>query len=101
MWPDHRILDLFKIKLPIVQAPMVAVQDTEITIAACDAGALGSLACAALTVDQVRAQVATIRGRVTAPINLNFFCHTAVDVNTQREAGWRRTSRRLFRGTRA
>ena len=43
MWPDRRILDLFKIELPIVQAPMAGVMDAELVIAAAQAGALGSL----------------------------------------------------------
>lgn len=90
VWPDRRLLDLLKIEVPIIQAPMVAVQDAEIAIAACEAGALGSLACATLSATQVREQVALIRSRVTAPINLNFFCHQAVDVDVNREAEWKR-----------
>ena len=34
MWPDRRLLDLFKIDLPIVQAPMAGAMDTELAIAA-------------------------------------------------------------------
>lgn len=69
---------------------MVAVQGAEIAIAVGQAGALGSLACATLSAVQVREQVAVIRSRVTAPINLNFFCHKAVDADVGREAQWRR-----------
>lgn len=90
VWSDRRLLDLLRIEIPIVLAPMVAVQDAEMAAAVCLAGGLGSLACAALSVEQVREQVAKIRSRVSAPINLNFFCHEAVDADPLREAGWKR-----------
>lgn len=90
VWSDRRLLDLLRIEIPIVLAPMVAVQDAEMAAAVCLAGGLGSLACAALSVEQVREQVAKIRARVSAPINLNFFCHEAVDADPLREASWKR-----------
>ena len=43
MWPDRRLLELFKIELPIVQAPVAGAMDCELTIAAAQAGALGWL----------------------------------------------------------
>ncbi len=90
MWPDRKILDLFKIEVPIVQAPMAGVQDADLVIGACEGGALGSLPCAMLSVEKAREQVNIIRQRVTAPINMNFFCHKAVDADPAREAGWRK-----------
>ena len=89
MWPDRRLIDLFKIEHPIVQAPMAGVMDAELVIAAGEAGALGSLPCAMLGADKMREQVGIIRQRVSAPINLNFFCHTPVDANAADEARWR------------
>jgi nitronate monooxygenase len=47
----------------------------ELCIAAMQAGALGSLPCAMLSPEQVREQVAQVRGRASGPLNLNFFCH--------------------------
>jgi len=35
-------------------------------------------------------QVSIIRQRVTAPINMNFFCHKSVAVDPRHEAEWRR-----------
>jgi nitronate monooxygenase len=90
MWPDRRLIDLFQTDFPIVQAPMAGAMDAELVIAAAEAGALGSLPCAMLSADKVREQVGIIRQRVTAPINLNFFCHTPVEADMQREAAWRR-----------
>ena len=77
MWPDRRLIDLFKTEFPIVLAPMAGIMDAELVIAAAQGGALGSLPCAMLSVEKAREQVNIIRQRVSAPINLNFFCHAA------------------------
>ena len=58
-------------------------------IAAAQGGALGSLPCAMLSVEKAREQVNIIRQRVSAPVNMNFFCHKPVDADPQREAGWK------------
>ena len=89
MWPDRRLIDLFKVELPIIQAPIAGAMDFELAAAAAEAGALGSLPCAMLNADQVRDQMAKIRARTAKPINLNFFCHTAPVLNNAREARWR------------
>jgi nitronate monooxygenase len=89
MWPDRRIIDLFKTEFPIVLAPMAGVVDADLVIAAAQGGALGSLPCAMITAEKAREQVNIIRQRVSAPVNLNFFCHTAVDADPAREAGWK------------
>jgi NAD(P)H-dependent flavin oxidoreductase YrpB (nitropropane dioxygenase family) len=75
MWPDRRLLDLIKTELPIVVAPMAGAMDAELVIAAAQGGALGSLPCAMLSAEEAREQVNIIRQRVSAPINMNFFCH--------------------------
>ena len=79
MWPDRRILDLFKTEFPIVLAPMAGVMDADLVIAAAQGGALGSLPCAMLSAEKAREQINIIRQRVSAPLNMNFFCHTPVD----------------------
>jgi nitronate monooxygenase len=89
MWPDTRLLELFHIELPIVQAPVAGAMDWELAAAAAEAGALGSLPCAMLNADQIRDQMAKIRARTRKPINLNFFCHTPPTLNNAREATWR------------
>jgi nitronate monooxygenase len=90
MWPDRRLLDLFKTEFPILQAPMAGVQDADIMIGAASGGALPSLPCAMLSGEKVREQVNIVRQRVATPINLNFFCHTAVEPDPQAEQAWRR-----------
>src|SRR6202795_5211200 len=89
MWPDRRLLELFKTEFPILLAPMAGAMDADLAIAASQGGALGSLPCAMLSVETVREQVNIIRQRVSAPVNMNFFCHTDVDADPQREADWK------------
>jgi nitronate monooxygenase len=89
MWPDRRLIDLFKTEFPIVLAPMAGVMDADLVIAAAQGGALGSLPCAMLSVEKAREQINIIRQRVSAPVNMNFFCHTPVDADATREAGWK------------
>ncbi|MCC8957386.1 nitronate monooxygenase [Bradyrhizobium sp. Pear77] len=89
MWPDRRLIDRFKTEFPIVLAPMAGVMDAELVIAVAQGGGLGSLPCAMLSAEKAREQVNIIRQRVSAPVNLNFFCHKAVDADPAREAQWR------------
>ncbi|HEY0234176.1 MAG TPA: nitronate monooxygenase family protein [Afipia sp.] len=90
MWPDRRLLDLFKIDVPIVQAPMAGVQDVDVMIGAAQGGALASLPCAMLSAEKMREQIGIFRQRVSAPVNMNFFCHTAVEADPARETIWRK-----------
>ncbi|MFO1108392.1 MAG: nitronate monooxygenase family protein [Bradyrhizobium sp.] len=89
MWPDRRFLDLVKTEFPIVQAPMAGAMDTDLVISAAQGGALGSLPCAMISAEKAREQVNIIRQRVSAPINLNFFCHKPVEADPKREAVWK------------
>src|SRR3954467_7988981 len=89
MWPDRRLLDLFKTEFPMVQAPMAGVMDADLVIAAAQGGALGSLPCAMLSVEKAREQINIIRQRVPAPVNMNFFCHTPTEADPQCEAIWK------------
>jgi nitronate monooxygenase len=88
-WPDRRIQDLLKIELPIIQAPMAGFAMSPMVIAVSEAGGLGSLGCALLNADQIRAELIQIRERTARPINLNFFCHQPPPVDSDRERAWR------------
>lgn len=72
---------------PVIQAPMVGSL-SPLVIAVCAAGGLGSLACAALSPDQIRREVAAIRAETAAPFNLNFFCHTPPTADAAQDAAW-------------
>jgi nitronate monooxygenase len=90
MWPDRRLIDLFKTEFPILLAPMAGVMDQDLAIAVAQGGGLASLPCAMISADKAREQVGILRQRVSAPVNLNYFCHTPVDADPAREAGWRK-----------
>ena len=88
-WPDRRILDLFGIDLPIIQAPMAGPGTPELAIAVSEAGGLGSLPCALMSLDQARTALDTIRAATSAPINVNFFCHAPPPADPARNLAWR------------
>jgi nitronate monooxygenase len=75
-WPDRHLLDLLKIEIPFIQAPMAGSDSVALARSVSSTGALGSLACALLSPDEIRKAVRTLREGMTRPFNLNFFCHT-------------------------
>ena len=83
------IQNLFGIELPIIQAPMAGVQASALAIAVSNAGGLGSLPCAMLTPDALRAELTAITAQTRQPYNVNFFCHTPAAPDAAREAQWR------------
>lgn len=89
MWTDRRILDLLGIEIPIVQAPMAGANLSNMVIAVSEAGGLGSLPCALLSLDKAREELARIRQRTSKPINVNFFCHSMPEPDAEREAAWK------------
>jgi len=89
--------ELFGIRLPIIQAPMAGSQGSELAIAVSNAGGLGSLPCAMLTPDGMRAELQAIRAASDQPYNVNFFCHTPPTSQTTREAAWREFLAPYFR----
>jgi nitronate monooxygenase len=80
---------LLGIELPIIQAPMAGVQGSALAVAVSNAGGLGSLPCAMLSLDAMRKELAAIKARTTKPFNVNFFCHAPPTPNAEREAAWR------------
>src|SRR3954470_23946837 len=81
--------ELFGIELPIIQAPMAGVQGSALALAVSNAGGLGSLPCAMLGLDALRAELAAIKAQTSKPYNVNFFCHAAPAPSPKREAAWR------------
>ena len=74
MWPNRTFLDLVGVELPIIQAPMAGAGGAAMAVATAKAGGLGSLPCAMLGADKVKAEVGVIRQQTARPLNLNFFC---------------------------
>src|SRR5262249_5032424 len=90
MWPNDRFIKLSGIDLPIVQAPMAGSALSDMVAAVSQAGGLGSLACALLSVESARTELELIRQKTSRPINANFFCHQPPQEDQAREMNWRR-----------
>lgn len=88
-WTDSRLSALLGIPHPLLLAPMAGAADDALAIAVARVGGLGSLPCAMLDAATTRAQVERFRAAVSAPLNLNFFCHTPPTPDAEREARWR------------
>jgi len=59
----------------IIQAPMAGSQGSALAIAVCKAGGVGSLPCAMLSLEAMRAEILAIQAATDRPYNVNFFCH--------------------------
>src|ERR1700750_367046 len=89
MWPNNRFIKLCGLELPIIQAPMAGSALSDMVVEVSQAGGLGSLACALLSVEQARKELETSRRRPSRPINANFFCHKPPGDGRARERNWR------------
>lgn len=87
-WTDRRILDLFGIETPIIQAPMAGSTTPEMVVAVSEAGGLGSLACAQYTLQQARDAAQKVKAGTSRPFNMNFFCHAPPAPDPARAAAW-------------
>ncbi|HEY9101978.1 nitronate monooxygenase [Chitinimonas sp.] len=76
---------------PLIQAPMAGVQGSALAIAVSNAGGLGSLPCATLSLDGMRNELLAITSQTLRPYNVNFFCHTPPEPDAERESLWRQT----------
>jgi nitronate monooxygenase len=84
-----RLQTLFGLELPIIQAPMAGAQGSALAVAVSNAGGLGSLPTATITLDILREELQRIRAQTSKPVNVNFFCHTPPEPSAEREAAWR------------
>lgn len=84
------------VDLPIIQAPMAGVQGSELTIAVSKAGGLGSLACAMLTPEGLKAELDKMKAKISTPVNINFFCHQSPEYNHASELTWRAALKPYF-----
>jgi nitronate monooxygenase len=90
------IRELFELELPIVQAPMAGVQGSALAIAVSQVGGLGSLPCAMLSLEAMRAELDAIRAATPRPFNVNFFCHVPPVSDAARETAWRNVRRPYY-----
>ncbi|WP_459641371.1 NAD(P)H-dependent flavin oxidoreductase, partial [Flavobacterium sp. CGRL2] len=71
-WKNN-LTDLFKIDHPIIQAPMLGVTTPEMTAAASNAGALGSLALGDLPADKCIELIKATKELTNKPFAVNIF----------------------------
>ncbi|MEO8717232.1 MAG: nitronate monooxygenase [Burkholderiales bacterium] len=92
-----KLSELFGTELPIIQAPMAGAQASAMAIAVSNAGGLGSLPCALLSVEAMRKELEDIKAQTAKPYNVNFFCHTPPPASVEREAAWRKALAPYYR----
>ena len=85
---SHDFLQQLNVSLPLVQAPMAGVQDSKLAIAVCQAGGLGSLPCAMLSLEQIEYEITRIRQATDASFNVNFFAHKPVAYTPKMQGEW-------------
>ncbi|MGJ7581962.1 NAD(P)H-dependent flavin oxidoreductase [Variovorax sp. RHLX14] len=73
---------------PIIQAPMAGVSTPRLAAAVTNAGALGSIAIGAGSVDQARQAIRETRLLTDGPFNVNVFCHAPAHRDVARETAW-------------
>ncbi|MGM0768389.1 MAG: NAD(P)H-dependent flavin oxidoreductase [Pseudomonadota bacterium] len=88
---------LLGIELPIIQAPMAGVQGSELALAVSNAGGLGSMPCAMLDTEALRAELETLATGTTQPVNVNFFAHQPPQPDAAREQAWREALTPFYR----
>ncbi|WP_191601822.1 NAD(P)H-dependent flavin oxidoreductase [Marinomonas algicola] len=84
-------------ELPIIQAPMAGVQDCQLAISVSNAGGLGSLPCAMLSIEKMTSEIKHIKETTSSPYNLNFFCHTMPNYDIEQQTVWQQTLTPYFK----
>ena len=84
------ITQKLNIELPIIQSPMAGVQDSELAIAVCQAGGLGSLPAAMLSIEQLKIELDKLEA-INKPYNVNFFVHTPPKFSESDEQHWQQS----------
>lgn len=78
------------IEHPVLQSPMAGVQLHALAASVSNAGGLGALPAAMLSLDALAGELRALTAAVgSRPYNLNFFCHAAPVPDAAREQRWR------------
>ncbi|WP_273026400.1 nitronate monooxygenase [Piscirickettsia salmonis] len=78
------ILDILKLKYPIIQAPMAGGATTvELICGVCNQGALGSMGAGYLSATAIGEQIQLIKQQTERPFNINLFVPNSVTINPQ------------------
>ncbi len=87
----NALCKLLGIEFPVIQAPMAGAQGSRLALAVSNAGGLGSLPCALLSMDAMGAELQRLKAGTRNPFNVNFFCHATPAFDAKRDAAWRAT----------
>ncbi len=76
MWNSSKFGERLGLKHPIVQAPMILQKPlVPLASAVCNAGGLGSLGCAEMSVNELDQRITEMKQLTDKPFNPNFFLH--------------------------
>jgi nitronate monooxygenase len=84
----HPLQALLGIPLPVIQAPMAGSQGSALALAVTQAGGLGSLPAATLSLEALHAELQVLQAQAAGAYNVNFFCHRPPVQDPVREAAW-------------
>ena len=76
---------------------MAGVQGSQLAIAVSNAGGLGSLPAAMLSLNDLRTELARIKAGTDRPYNVNFFCHETPVPDARRDALWQQALAPCYR----
>ena len=96
-WQDRRLLDLFGIEHPLIQAPMAGVSSPQMAVAASEAGGMGAIAAAILTPETLRGELQIVQQGTGRPTSVNFFVHKDPTADPARDPGWRKRLAAYYR----
>lgn len=85
---SSELLSRLGITVPIIQAPMAGVSTPALVAAVSNAGGLGSLGVAAMSMTEIDTTIRETRSLTNAPFNVNVFCHAPAVIEPTRDKEW-------------
>lgn len=82
------LMDLLRVKYPILQAPMAGVATPVMAAAVSNAGGLGALGLCAASPETAHKAIEEVQQLTAAYFNVNFFCHERPARDPVVEAAW-------------
>ena len=87
MKPNNHWMEALRLRWPVVQAPMAGSQGVGLAVAVSQAGGLGSLPAATLSLEALDAALQTLQAS-GLPYNVNAFAHAEPAHDPAQEAAW-------------
>ena len=84
----EKLLKLLDIEVPIIQGPMAGNMKPDLAASVSNAGGLGMLPCATLSIDQMKDESAQVRSLTNRSFALSFFCHVDPGDTSAQERAW-------------